>query len=308
LAVATLVALATFYILPVQTPAVAGNSQSRYSIITEDDVPGEVVQPPRKKLKKKTAPETPEAQKKQLSGSNYSSRSQLEAKKKLLDASVTEAESKPEQAVAEAGSPIPAVKKKRKSNEIFDLFGKPTSRPKKQEAGKISPIPPAEIAAKKPVRKAAKTVRIRPSEESAKQQLARAAERKAQQLALAKEKKRLAVEATRLEEAKKAQENAFAEEKKRLAAESARLAAEAKRTLEAILVREKQRLAAEAAQRIAELQKAQQAALALEKQRLAEEAARLAEVAKQAGEAAVAQEKQRLGAEALRWTEEAKKA
>ena len=68
LAVATLVGLTTLYILPAQSPAAAGNSQSRYSIITEDDVPGEVVQPPRKKLKKKTAPEAPEAQKRQPSG------------------------------------------------------------------------------------------------------------------------------------------------------------------------------------------------------------------------------------------------
>src|SRR5215208_297381 len=113
LVLAALVGL-TFFGMPVLGET-ASNAQSRYSIITEDDVPGEVVQLPRKK--KKTAPGAPEAQKKQPSGSNYSSRSQAEAKKKLLDASVTEAESKPEQAVAAAGSPTPDVKKRKKSNE-----------------------------------------------------------------------------------------------------------------------------------------------------------------------------------------------
>jgi hypothetical protein len=209
LAVATLVGLATLYVVPVQS-AGAGNSQPRYSIITEDGVPGEVVQPPRKKLKKKTAPGAPETQKKQPSGSNYSSRSQAEAKKKLLDEAITEAEPKREEAMAEAGAATPAVKRKKKSNEIFDLFGKPTNKAKKQETGKTSPTPATEVTAKKPAQKATKIVR-KPPAEAAKQQLARPAERKAQELALAKEKRRLAAEAARLEEAKKAQESAFTE-------------------------------------------------------------------------------------------------
>src|SRR5215207_5403663 len=163
LVLAALVGL-TLSMASVQPPAAA---QSRYSIITEDGVPGELVQPPRKKLKKKTVPEAPEAQKKQPSNSNYSSRSQADAKKKLLD----------EQTVTEAGSSDPAVKKK-KANEIFDLFGNPATKAKKQQV--------------------------------------RAAEKKAQQLALAQKKKRLAIEAARLAAAKKAQETALAEEKERL--------------------------------------------------------------------------------------------
>src|SRR5215211_5958283 len=175
LAVATLIGLAMLYMMPVQSPAAAGNSQSLYSIITEDEVPGKVVQPPRKKLKKKNAPEAPEAtpKEKQPSGNNFSSRSQAEAKKKLLDESIAEAEPKQEQAVAEAGSPTPAVKKKRKTKEIFDLFGKPINTPKKQQAGKTSPIPGAAVTAKKPAQKATKIVRKQPAEQTAKQQLAR---------------------------------------------------------------------------------------------------------------------------------------
>ena len=99
LVLAALVGL-TLSMTSVQPPAAA---QSRYSIITEDGVPGELVQPPRKKLKTKTAPEAPEAEKEQPSNSNYSSRSQADAKKKLLD----------EQTMAEAGSPNPAVKKEK---------------------------------------------------------------------------------------------------------------------------------------------------------------------------------------------------
>src|SRR5215208_6975427 len=128
LVLAALVGL-TFFGMPVLGET-ASNAQSRYSIITEDDVPGEVVQLPRKK--KKTAPEAPEAQKKQPSGSNYSSRSQAEAKKMLLDESIAKAEPRQEQTVAVAGSPTLAVKKKKKAIEIFDLFGSPVSKANKR--------------------------------------------------------------------------------------------------------------------------------------------------------------------------------